>query len=119
MLDEQPPIVTCLADLSMKLTCIPIVPVQHHIVSLAGAVFGIATALVGLVGIIRENRLWLSYYTIVLWPGFALYIAVGYITFRRAKMHLRAHIKDEWIFSYTREQRLIVQRNVRLFVASF
>ncbi|KAF9321513.1 hypothetical protein BGZ91_004512 [Linnemannia elongata] len=85
--------------------------------SLAGAVFGIATALVGLVGIFRENRIWLSYYTIVLWPVFALYIAVGYIAFRRAKLHLRAHIKEEWINSYSREQRLLVQRN--LFCCGF
>ncbi|KAF8929170.1 hypothetical protein BGZ47_001235 [Haplosporangium gracile] len=85
--------------------------------SLAGSVFGIASALVGLVGIFRENRIWLSYYTIVLWPGFALYVAVGYIAFRRAKQHLRAHIKDEWINEYTREQRLLVQHN--LFCCGF
>lgn len=115
---NSPPIATCLADLLVKLTYIPIVPVLYHTVSLAGAVFGIATALVGLVGIFRENRIWLSYYTIVLWPGFALYIAVGYIAFRRAKLHLRAHIKEEWINSYTREQRLLVQRNVSLFFSA-
>ncbi|KAK3847216.1 MAG: hypothetical protein J3R72DRAFT_362398 [Linnemannia gamsii] len=63
-------------------------------------------------GIFKENRIWLSYYTIVLWPGFALYVAVGYIAFRRAKQHLRAHIKDEWIYDYSREQRLIVQQNL-------
>ncbi|KAK3832270.1 MAG: hypothetical protein JOS17DRAFT_120244 [Linnemannia elongata] len=85
--------------------------------SLAGSVFGIASAFVGLVGIFRENRIWLSYYTIVLWPGFALYVAVGYIAFRRAKLHLRAHIKEDWITSYTREQRLLVQRN--LFCCGF
>jgi len=48
----------------------------------------------------------------MLWPVFALYVSVGYIAFRRAKNHLRAHLKDEWIHSYTREQRLLVQRNV-------
>ncbi|KAF9549982.1 hypothetical protein EC957_002042 [Mortierella hygrophila] len=85
--------------------------------ALGGSVFGIASALVGLVGIFLENRIWLSYYTIVLWPGFALYVAVGYIAFRRAKMNLRAHIKDDWIFSYTREQRLLVQHS--LFCCGF
>ncbi|KAF9126587.1 hypothetical protein BGW39_006508, partial [Mortierella sp. 14UC] len=80
--------------------------------SFAGSVFGIASALVGLVGIFKENRIWLSYYTIVLWPVFALYVAVGYIAFRRAKQHLRAHIKEEWISTYSRDQRLIVQHNL-------
>ncbi|KAG0219345.1 hypothetical protein BGX33_003275 [Mortierella sp. NVP41] len=85
--------------------------------SLAGSAFGVVSALVGLIGIFREDRIWLSYYTIVLWPGFALYVAVGYIAFRRAKKHLRAHIKDEWLYSYTREQRLVVQHN--LFCCGF
>ncbi|KAG0296715.1 hypothetical protein BGZ96_008760 [Linnemannia gamsii] len=85
--------------------------------SFAASIFGIGSALVGLVGIFRENRKWLSLYTIVLWPSFALYIAVGYIAFRRAKQDLRAHIKDEWLYKYTREQRLLVQRN--LFCCGF
>jgi hypothetical membrane protein len=84
-------------------------------VSLAGSILGIASALVGLVGIFKEDRIWLSYYTIILWPGFALYVAVGYIAFRRAKQHLRFHIKEEWIYSYSRQQRLVVQHNVRFF----
>ncbi|KAF9348480.1 hypothetical protein BGX34_002460 [Mortierella sp. NVP85] len=40
-------------------------------------------------------------------------VYIGYIAFRRAKNHLRAHLKDEWIHSYTREQRLLVQRNLK------
>jgi hypothetical protein len=88
-----------------------------NIVSFAGSIFGIGSALVGLVGILLEKRTWLSLYTIVLWPGFALYVAVGYIAFRRAKQHLRAHIREEWLYEYTREQRLLVQRNVPFFLA--
>ncbi|KAG0201765.1 hypothetical protein BGX28_005510 [Mortierella sp. GBA30] len=81
--------------------------------ALSGSVFGIACALIGLVGVFREDRTWLSWYTTLLWPGFAIYISVGYIAFRRVKSHLRAHLKDEWLHSYTREQRLIVQRNLK------
>ncbi|KAG0204163.1 hypothetical protein BGX33_008677 [Mortierella sp. NVP41] len=81
--------------------------------SLAGSIMGIITAIVGLIGIFRENRIWLSWYTIILWPVFAMYISVGYIAFRRAKNHLRAHLKDEWIHSYSRDQRLLVQRQLK------
>ncbi|KAF9112631.1 hypothetical protein BGX27_003019 [Mortierella sp. AM989] len=81
--------------------------------ALAGSIVGIACALIGLVGIFTENRMWLSLYTLLLWPGFALYVSVGYIAFRRAHSHLRAHVKDEWIKTYSRDQRLIVQRNLK------
>jgi len=72
------------------------------------------TALVGLVGVFRENRIWLSWYNLMLWPVFCLYISVGYIAFRREKNHLRNHLRDEWMHSYTRSQRLLVQKNVGL-----
>ncbi|KAG0056342.1 hypothetical protein BGZ83_005461 [Gryganskiella cystojenkinii] len=82
-------------------------------ITLAGSAVGLATALVGLVGVFRENRIWLSWYSIMLWPVFALYLSVGYIAFRRAKNHLRNHLRDEWIHDYTREQRLLVQRSLK------
>ncbi|KAF9955660.1 hypothetical protein BGZ65_003253 [Modicella reniformis] len=81
--------------------------------SLSASIMGIACSLIGLVGIFQENRIWLSWYTTLLWPAFALYVSVGYIAFRRVKNHLRAHIKDDWIHSYTRDQRLVVQRNLK------
>ncbi|KAF9580124.1 hypothetical protein BGW38_003354 [Lunasporangiospora selenospora] len=82
-------------------------------ITLAGSIVGIVTALVGLVGIFRENRIWLSWYNVMLWPVFALYLSIGYISFRRAKNHLRQRLRDEWTHSYTREQRLLVQRNLK------
>ncbi|KAF9285048.1 hypothetical protein BGZ68_004184 [Mortierella alpina] len=72
----------------------------HHnliYITLAGSCLGIFSALVGLIGIFRENRIWLSWYNLMLWPVFALYLSVGYIAFRRSKNHLRAHLKDEWL----------------------
>ncbi|KAF9345708.1 hypothetical protein BGX26_002819 [Mortierella sp. AD094] len=81
--------------------------------SLAGSILGIVSAIIGLVGIFLENRTWLSIYTILLWPVFALYVSVGYIAFRLAHSHLRAHTKDDWIHKYTRDQRLIVQQNLK------
>lgn len=81
---------------------------------MGGSILGILSAIVGLIGIFKENRAWLSLYTIVLWPVFAVYISIGYIAFRRAKNHLRVHLRDEWIHSYSREQRLLVQRQVGL-----
>ncbi|KAF9293943.1 hypothetical protein BGZ88_004696 [Linnemannia elongata] len=81
--------------------------------AMGGSVLGILSAIVGLIGIFKENRAWLSLYTIVLWPVFAVYISIGYIAFRRAKNHLRVHLRDEWIHSYSREQRLLVQRQLK------
>ncbi|KAF9114327.1 hypothetical protein BGX27_011147 [Mortierella sp. AM989] len=82
-------------------------------IAMAASALGILSALLGLVGIFRENRLLLSWYSILLWPVFALYISVGYIAFRRAKNHLRTHLREEWVHSYSREQRLLVQRNLK------
>ncbi|KAG0329364.1 hypothetical protein BGZ99_002370 [Dissophora globulifera] len=78
-----------------------------------GSIFGILTAAVGLVGVFKENRIWLSWYSIMLWPVFGMYISVGYIAFRRQKNQLRVHLNNEWIHSYSREQRLLVQRNLK------
>ncbi|KAF9947192.1 hypothetical protein BGZ72_010796 [Mortierella alpina] len=83
------------------------------ILALAGSAFGIVCAFIGLIGVITENRIWLSWYTTLLWPSFALYVSVGYIAFRRAKAHLRDHVKEEWTHSYTRNQRLLVQQNLK------
>ncbi|KAF9430341.1 hypothetical protein BGZ76_000864, partial [Entomortierella beljakovae] len=65
-------------------------------ITLIASSLGIMNGILGLVGIFKENRLMLSWYSLFLWPIFALYISVGYISFRRAKNHLRAHLKDEW-----------------------
>ncbi|KAF9185191.1 hypothetical protein BGZ51_002912 [Haplosporangium sp. Z 767] len=82
-------------------------------IATAASAFGILSALVGLIGIFKEDRIWLSWYNVMLWPVFTLYISIGYIAFRRTKNHLRAHLKDEWLHSYTREQRLLVQRHLK------
>lgn len=97
--------------LTLTLRTFPFLPC---LVTLVASIAGILSALVGLIGTFRENRTWLSWYNLMLWPVFALYLSVGYIAFRRSKNHLRAHLKDEWIHSYSREQRLLVQRNVSL-----
>ncbi|KAF9300106.1 hypothetical protein BGZ74_008304 [Mortierella antarctica] len=82
-------------------------------ITLSASIVGLVTALVGLVGVLRENRIWLSWYNLMLWPVFCLYVSVGYIAFRREKNHLRNHLRDEWVHSYTRSQRLLVQRNLK------
>lgn len=97
------------------LTDKPLSDPLDNIVTLAGAAVGLVSALIGFVGIVRENRIWLSIYTVLLWPVFCLYVSVGYIAFRRSKNHLRNHLRDEWIHDYTRDQRLLVQRNVSVF----
>ncbi|GJJ77792.1 hypothetical protein EMPS_10151 [Entomortierella parvispora] len=82
-------------------------------ITLAGSALALVTAVIGFIGIVRENRIWLSYYALLLWPVFCLYISVGYIAFRRSKNHLRNHLRDEWMHDYTRDQRLLVQRNLK------
>lgn len=82
---------------------------------MAASIAGIATAAMGLYGIVRENRVWLSWYTFLLWPVFALYVAVGYEAFAGTQSNRRARLQKAWNNTYTREQRLIVQKNVRPF----
>ncbi|KAF9196205.1 hypothetical protein BGZ50_001606 [Haplosporangium sp. Z 11] len=81
--------------------------------SLAASASGIVCALIGLVGTLREDRVWLSWYTTLLWPVFTLYVSIGYITFRRTKEHLRDRLRAEWTYTYSREQRLTIQRNLK------
>lgn len=83
------------------------------LVAMAASIAGIATAAVGLYGIVRENRVWLSWYTFLLWPVFALYGAVGYEAFKGTQSNRRARLRNAWSNTYTREQRLLVQKNVR------
>ncbi|KAF9334864.1 hypothetical protein BG006_001334 [Podila minutissima] len=81
--------------------------------AMAASIAGIATAAVGLYGIVRENRVWLSWYTFLLWPVFALYVAVGYEAFAGTQSNRRARLQKAWNNTYTREQRLIVQKNLK------
>ncbi|KAG0257588.1 hypothetical protein BG011_003868 [Mortierella polycephala] len=81
--------------------------------SLVASVCGIVCALVGLVGTFREDRVWLSWYTTLLWPVFALYVSIGYITFRRTKEKLHDRLRAEWTYTYSRDQRLTIQRNLK------
>ncbi|KAG0308298.1 hypothetical protein BGZ98_008374 [Dissophora globulifera] len=106
----------CIGYFSHKLEHAVVVMEFHaNLVQLAfvGSILGITASIVGLIGVIRENRMYLSVYAVLLWPVFALYVSVGYVAFRRAKAHLLVHLKDEWVKSYTREQRLLVQRNLK------
>ncbi|KAF9397138.1 hypothetical protein BGX21_009182 [Mortierella sp. AD011] len=94
--------------------CVLVVAVGYVIhMSIAGSALGIVSAIIGLVGVFLENRAWLSIYTILLWPVFGLYVSIGYIAFRRSHSQLRAHIKEDWIHNYTRDQRLIIQSNLK------
>lgn len=83
------------------------------LVAFVGSIVAIVSAAVGFLGIFRENRSLLTIYTTMLWAVFALYVAVGYIAFRREKNHLNQRLRDEWIHNYTRDQRLLVQRQVK------
>ncbi|KAF9421034.1 hypothetical protein BGZ94_008974 [Podila epigama] len=82
-------------------------------ITLAASIMGLITGLIGMIGVIRENRVWLSWFNVLLWPLFCLYLSVGYITFRRVKYNLRAHLREEWLHSYTRSQRLVIQRTLK------
>ncbi|KAF9438816.1 hypothetical protein BGZ76_004415 [Entomortierella beljakovae] len=108
-------VVIMVGYLTQRLEHSPVIMEFHYkiiYVGLFAGIGGILSALVGLYGTIRENRIWLSIYTTILWPVFALFVAAGYIAFKRSHNHLRSHLRDEWIH-YTREQRLLVQRNLK------
>ncbi|KAG0255593.1 hypothetical protein DFQ27_006184 [Actinomortierella ambigua] len=80
---------------------------------LAGSALGIVTGIIGTIGIWRENRVWLSVYNLLLWIAFVLYTAIGYVAFLRAKDFLRTNVQNEWLHEYTRQQRLLVQHELK------
>lgn len=93
--------------------CLSVQYIFISLVALAGSILAIASAAVGFFGIFRENRAALTIYATMLWGVFALYVAVGYIAFRRERNHLNLRLREEWIHDYTRHQRLLIQYQVR------
>ncbi|KAF9933834.1 hypothetical protein FBU30_004230 [Linnemannia zychae] len=79
------------------------------ILMMAIAPFGIFVALLGYIGIFTQSRKVLTFYTILLWPLFAMITSVGYITFRRSHVSLYQKLKFSWINEYSRDDRLVIQ----------
>ncbi|KAF9143722.1 hypothetical protein BGX30_014971, partial [Mortierella sp. GBA39] len=73
------------------------------------APFGVFIALLGFIGIFTQSRKILSWYTILLWPLFAMVTSIGYICFRRSHVSLYMKLKFSWINEYTRDDRLVIQ----------
>ncbi|KAG0292815.1 hypothetical protein BGZ96_003665, partial [Linnemannia gamsii] len=73
------------------------------------APLGILVALLGFIGIFAQSRKVLSWYTILLWPLFAMITSIGYICFRRSHVSLYQKLKFSWINEYTRDDRLVIQ----------
>ncbi|KAK3833418.1 MAG: hypothetical protein JOS17DRAFT_77389 [Linnemannia elongata] len=73
------------------------------------APFGVFIALLGFIGIFTQSRKILSWYTLLLWPLFAMMTSIGYICFRRSHISLYQKLKFSWINEYTRDDRLVIQ----------
>ncbi|KAG9063037.1 hypothetical protein KI688_004637 [Linnemannia hyalina] len=73
------------------------------------APFGVFVALLGFIGIFTQSRKILSWYTVLLWPLFAMVTSIGYICFRRSHVSLYMKLKFSWINEYTRDDRLVIQ----------
>ncbi|KAG0064638.1 hypothetical protein BGZ90_002109 [Linnemannia elongata] len=73
------------------------------------APFGVFIALLGFIGIFTQSRKILSWYTILLWPLFAMITSIGYICFRRSHISLYQKLKFSWVNEYTRDDRLVIQ----------
>ncbi|KAF9965909.1 hypothetical protein BGZ70_003813 [Mortierella alpina] len=70
---------------------------------------GIAVALLGFYGILKQSRKVLSLYAVLLWPLFGLLTSIGYICYRRRNVALYQKLKFSWINEYTRDDRLVIQ----------
>ncbi|KAF9962635.1 hypothetical protein BGZ72_000055 [Mortierella alpina] len=70
---------------------------------------GVAVALLGYYGILKQSRKVLSIYAVLLWPLFGLLTSIGYICYRRRNVSLYQKLKFSWINEYTRDDRLVIQ----------
>jgi hypothetical protein len=89
------------------------------LVMMATAPFGVFVALLGFIGIFSQSRKILSWYTVLLWPLFAMMTSIGYICFRRSHVSLYQKLKFSWINEYTRNDRLVIQNAVSSYLCFF
>ena len=87
-------------------------PPPLFIVMMVTAPCGVAVALLGYCGILKQSRKVLSIYAVLLWPLFGLLTSIGYICYRRRNVSLYQKLKFSWINEYTRDDRLVIQNAV-------
>ncbi|KAI8332347.1 hypothetical protein BC941DRAFT_402433 [Chlamydoabsidia padenii] len=81
-------------------------------VAFAASLLCIVTSIIGYIGIIHKNRLFLGYYSLMLWGCFALITTVGYLGFKQRTWNLKAQLGVRWRHDYTMEQRELLQANL-------
>ncbi|KAF9292458.1 hypothetical protein BGZ68_005141 [Mortierella alpina] len=86
-----------------------------RIVMMVTSPCGVAVALLGYYGILKQSRKVLSIYAVLLWPLFGLLTSIGYICYRRRNVALYQKLKFSWIYEYTRDDRLVIQNAVSHF----
>ncbi|CAK5266913.1 unnamed protein product [Mycena citricolor] len=77
--------------------------------STLAAAFLFCVSLLGLPGILLNNRPFLAVYTFLLWVGFGLMVVPGYITYKHRNLNLEGKVNQQWSRGLSSEGRLIIQ----------
>ena len=71
----------------------------------------VASGVLGLVGVLLNNRAFLSLYNLALWVDLALTAAVGYLSYKTRIYNLRGKLSEAWSRDYGLTDRLQLQNS--------
>lgn len=78
-------------------------------VGTAAMILCLATSIVGWAGILLNNRAFLTVYSTLLWPAFALMVAPGYITYKKRAFNLDGKMNNLWSRMLSVDERRQIQ----------
>lgn len=79
------------------------------LVGTAAMILCLATSIVGWAGILLNNRAFLTVYSTLLWPAFALMVAPGYITYKKRAFNLDGKMNNLWSRMLSVDERRQIQ----------
>jgi hypothetical protein len=65
-------------------------------------------------GIIKKDRRLLGWYSLLMWPCFALLCAIGYLAYKQDTWNLKSKLGMQWRYSLNNNDRIAIQNNVSL-----
>lgn len=92
--------------------CFPSQTNFHLSVGTIAASLSLITSLIGWVGILLNNRAFLSIYAFLLWISFAFLIAPGYIAYKRKNFNLEGKINNLWARQLSLPSRKKIQESL-------
>ncbi|KAJ7253603.1 hypothetical protein C8J57DRAFT_1348582 [Mycena rebaudengoi] len=79
------------------------------VLSTLAASFAFFVSLIGLPGVLLNNRPFLAVYTFLLWIAFGLLVIPGYLTYKHSAFNLEGKVNQQWSQLLSSADRLVVQ----------